>query len=121
MKAYLWINAVLYPAFALFCTVRPGPASRASGHLQLDASGRCEYLVVYGGLELGLAVAYAWLAWHPALHRLGVDFSVVLYGAIVLYRAGSAVALWPVSGTTLAVGGLEAALLAGALALRLSS
>ena len=56
MKIFLLVNAVLYFALAVLCTVRHLQTSRGSGYVQLDAAGHSEYLVIYGGLQLGLAL-----------------------------------------------------------------
>jgi hypothetical protein len=54
-KTYLWFNAVIYLAFALWCTFSKEQTSLASGYLSLNNSGWSEYWVVYGGLQLGMA------------------------------------------------------------------
>ena len=87
------------------------------GYGTLGASGRSEYLVVYGGLQLGLAVFFALLAIDLQLHRLGLLFSVCLYVPIVLYRLITVGRFWPVESTTLIVGALEVVLLVAAIVL----
>lgn len=114
---YLWTNALLYGAFALWCTLRWASTSAGIGYAQLTGGGRSEYLAVYGGLQVGMALVYAWLAWRPELHRTGVLFSLLLYVPIVLFRWTSAALLGPVSRTTVVVGVLETVLLACALLL----
>lgn len=117
VAAYLWLNAVLYALFAAWCTVRWKSTSAAVGYLALDNGGRSEYLVVYGGLQAGLAIAFALLALRPEWHRAGVLFALCLYAPIVAYRVVTALAFAPVGATTWAVAGLESVLLAGAVAL----
>lgn len=114
VAAYLWLNALVYLLFSLWCTVRPTQTAAAAGYLALDGSGRSEYLVVYGGLQLGIAAFYTLLALTPDLHRLGLLFSLAIYVAIVAYRAVTVVLYRPVGGVTLAIGAMEAALLVGA-------
>jgi hypothetical protein len=109
---YLWVNAVLYAVFGVWCLVAPGTTARNLGYEVLSASGESEYRVVYGGLQIGLAVFFAYCA--RANDRAGLVFAVALYLPIVLVRAVT-VAKWPVTSTTLAVGGLEALLLATAI------
>jgi len=117
VAAYLWLNALVYAAFSLWCTVRPAQTAAASGYLTLDASGRSEYLVVYGGLQVGIAAFYALLALTPDLHRLGLLFSLAIYTAIVGYRVVTVLLFRPVSGVTLAIGAMEIALLIAAVLL----
>lgn len=112
---YLLINAVLYLLFVLWCTFGRAQTSRASGYLSLNNDGHVEYLVIYGGLQLGLAAFYAYTAFSPQYHRIALVFSLFIYATIVIYRIGSAWAYWPVSWVTLAVAALEIALLIGAI------
>ena len=116
-KLYLSVNAVLYLALAVWCTLKHQQTSAASGYLTLNESGHSEYLVVYGGLQLGLAIFYAYLALRPEYASLGVIFSVILYAPIVLYRVITVTSHWPVNTVTLGTGGLELTLLIWALLL----
>jgi len=114
---YLYANAVLYAAFALWITISPWKTAVAIGYESLTASGRSEYLVVYGGLQLGLAAFFALLAVNESTHRLGLMFSICMYVPIVLYRLITVGRFWPVASTTLIVGALEVILLVAAIAL----
>lgn len=113
---YLWINAVIYVAFAAWCTLSPTRTATGVGYASLTSSGMSEYLVVYGGLQLGLGLFFAWCA-RRGLERTGLIFALALYVPIVVYRAASVIRQWPVASTTLAVAALELSLLASALAL----
>ena len=115
--AYLWLNAVLYVVFAVMCSLRVASTSRAIGYTQLSASGVSEYLTVYGGLQAGLAIFFAFTACRPELHRTGLLFALALYAPIVLFRWISVARQWPVERMTLGVGTLEAVLLIVAVAL----
>lgn len=114
-KYYLLINAILYLIFVLWCTFAREQTSQASGYLTKSNDGWVEYLVIYGGLQLGLAAFYAYTAFHPQYHRIALIFSLFIYTAIVIYRIGAAWAYWPVSKVTLGVAALEIALLIGAI------
>lgn len=113
-KAYLILNAVLYAGLAILCTVRFRQTSQGSGFLTLSPSGNSEYLVIYGGLQLGLAAFYALLSSRPEFFRLGLVFSILLYAPIVIYRVVTVARFWPVSAVTIAVGCLEVVLLVAA-------
>lgn len=118
--AYLWFNVVLYAVFSAWCTLRPAETARAIGYAALEGGGRSEYLVVYGGLQLGLAIAYAIFAMNPRWHRLGLLFSLAIYGPIVLFRGAT---LWvhaPVPALTWSVAALELSMLVAAAALLLT-
>ncbi len=120
MRLYLAFNAVLYAVFALWCTLSPWRTAENVGFTGLSPSGRTEYLVVYGGLQLGLAIIFGLLARGDAsLQRFGLIASVALYGPIVAYRVVAAIRFWPLSGTTLTVATLELVLLIVAVVLLL--
>lgn len=116
---YFWINALLYFLFALWCTVRKEQTSMASGFTEINNSGWSEYLVIYGGLQLGLAAFFVYLAMHSEFYKIGLNFSLFLYFPIVIYRSISIYKFWPISTTTMVIGGMEIILLIWAFALLL--
>jgi hypothetical protein len=111
MAAYLWINSLLYLLFAAWVTISPWRTAANIGFQTLSASGRSEYLVVYGGMELGFAAFFALTAFHAGHRRLGLLFALCLYAPIVMYRAITVLRYGPVSTTTLTVAALEVILL----------
>ena len=117
MALYLWLNAALYAVFSAWCALRWSSTSAALGYVQLNGSGRSEYLAVYGGLQLGLAIGFALFAMHAQHQRMGVLFALVLYAAIVPFRWASVAMLGPVERLTLMVGALETGMLLWALGL----
>lgn len=115
IRFYHYLNAALYLAFAIACTLAPAQTAQGVGYAALSASGFSEYLVVYGGMEFGFALFYLYCA--RRARRIGLVFSVCLYAPIVAWRWPSVAAHWPVSATTLATGLLEVVLLAFAIVL----
>jgi hypothetical protein len=115
--SYLYLNAVLYVVFAVWCTVAPASTARNIGYTSLSNGGHSEYLVIYGGLQLGLAVIFWLLARDASTWRLGLLISIGLYAPIVLYRVVTVVRFWPVAALTVGTGVLELSLLAAALAI----
>lgn len=113
----MYANSVLYALFAIWMTFSPEKTAAAIGYEQLSASGRSEFLVVYGGLQAGLACFFAVLGANASLHKLGLVFALCLYVPIALYRLVTVGRFWPVQGTTLAIAALEILLLAIAVAL----
>lgn len=110
---YLYLNAALYLIFAVLCSVAPSATAQGIGYTSLSSSGRSEYLVVYGGLQLGLALVFWMLARDVTLQRVGVVLALAMYVPIVVYRLSTMIAFWPVAGVTVATGCLEIALLLG--------
>lgn len=119
VAGFLYLNAVLYAVFAAWCTFKPGSTAASMGYARLEPSGRSEYLVVYGGLQLGLAAVFAYCARTGEL-RVGLLLALALYVPIVAYRLVTVARFRPVGATTRWVAGLEAALLAASVALWLA-
>ena len=115
MTLYLYLNAALYALFAVWCTVAATKTSHTIGYLALSSGGRSEYLVIYGGLQFGLAAIFYLCARDSAFLKLGIAIALALYVPIVLYRAVTIARFWPVAGATLATGALETVLLVWAI------
>jgi len=117
---YLGFNALLYAVVGAWCTFAADRTARALGYASLDRAGQSEYLVIYGGLQLGLALAFALFAWNESFHRAGLLFALCLYGGIVVFRAATLWMYGPVPALTWAIAALELLLLLGAGALWLT-
>lgn len=115
---YLWINAALYGALGLLCLARPTASARAIG-FELDrAQGLSEFITVYGGLQLGLAMGFGLAAARTEWHAAALVASIALYTPLVLARVGSLVLTqWKVPALTLGIAALEVSLLAAAVAI----
>lgn len=111
MKAYLLVNSALYALFAVWCTLKATNTATNLGYVTLNNSGRSEYLVIYGGLQVGLAVLFFLLARDAAYHKLGMLISLGIYAPLVIYRWLTIWKFSPVSSMTLYVGALETVLL----------
>ena len=116
LNAYLYLNAFLYAFLAIWCTVFPAETSAAVGFQTLTRSGQSEYLVIYGGLQLGMAFLFAYFAWSRQ-PRNGLVVALAFYVPIVVYRAITLVAFWPVEPTTLLLAVLEWGMLIAAAVL----
>ena len=111
---YLYVNAGLYLIFAVWMTLSPWKTAAAVGYDSLAANGRSEFLVIYGGLQLGLAIFFAFIAMNSTYHRIGLVFSLCLYAPIVIYRIITVIRFHAMQGSTLAIGALEIGLLCAA-------
>lgn len=86
IEIYLWINAVLYAAFAIWCMMKPTTTATFSGISLLNSSGRSEYFALYVGLQGAWAVMYVICALNPDLYYAGIFYSVFLYVGVVVGR-----------------------------------
>lgn len=117
---YLWINAVLYAVFALWCTFARERTAQSVGYLTRSNGGNCEYLTVYGGLQWGMAVMFGTLAAHRAPESLSLSIALGLYIPIVVYRWIAVMRFAPVGGLVKGVAAMETLLLIAAAALWLA-
>ena len=107
---YLYANAALYLLFAIVCTLKYTDTAQSLGYTQLANAGRSEYLVIYGGLQAGLAVFFALAARDPSWRSAGLALALSLYVPIVLYR-WITIARFAPGGLTMGVAALETVLL----------
>ena len=113
-QVYLYGNSALYALLAVWSTTASRGAATRLGYLALSDRGRAEFLVVYGGLQIGLAVLFFLLARNTSDLALGLRIALGLYAPIVLYRTVTGWMNRPLSGSALGTIGLEALLLATA-------
>ncbi|MGZ3883906.1 MAG: hypothetical protein ACXVPD_06885, partial [Bacteroidia bacterium] len=59
IRFYLYANSFFYLLFAVLCLFNPVGTAENLGLGFLNGSGKTEYLAVYTGLELGMAVFLA--------------------------------------------------------------
>lgn len=120
---YLWINAIAYFGFALWCTIAPQATASAIGFTFSNSSARSEYITVYGGLEAAMAVFFLLGALREDLRWPALVFAVCLYSGLVLFRLGTLITLSGLSRMIFVLFAMEMALaVAGwALLLRKSS
>ena len=79
---YLYFNAAVYGMFAVWCSIAPRTTSMSVGYLELSPSGMSEYLVVYGGLEYGIAFFFAYCA------RAGQIRTGLIFAHIAVFADG---------------------------------
>jgi len=91
-RIYLTIVGLMYIALAVWCTFQPEKTSGKVGFELVGGSGRSEFMTVYGGLELGLGLAFllpllrAELTSPLLLTCLIVHLSLVTFRTLSLYR-----------------------------------
>jgi hypothetical protein len=113
-SAYLYLNAAIYLLLAGWCALAPARTAAAVGYASLTRSGQVEYLTIYGGLQLGLAILFAWFAWSQQM-RTGLVLALALYAPIVLFRSIGLLRWWPVETATLVLAVVEWLMLLAAL------
>lgn len=85
-KTYLVAAALIYAALAIWCSVQPNITSAKVGFSLEGDTGRSEFLTVYGGLEMGLALILLACVVRPEFTIAGVVGCVIIHGSLVLFR-----------------------------------
>lgn len=90
-KIYLTLVGILYVLLAIWCSTSPSETSAKVGFSLNGASGKSEFVTVYGGLELGLGLLFLlpWLA--PDSLKTALAACVIIHGCLVVFRT---VSLW---------------------------
>lgn len=117
LAAYLWLNAVMYLALGVWCTVLPDRTAAAIGFTFAKAAARSEYITVYGGLEVGLGVFFLLSVLNPVWREAGLLLGLCLYGGLVIWRAYTFLTIEGVTGFPRVAFVLEGALFLAAIAL----
>ncbi len=87
-KVFLGIVGGAYLVLAAWCMVAPATTAQAVGFELQPGSGQSEYLVVYGGLQLGLGCFFIWpVFWRPEAIPVAIVASFFIHAAIVLLRS----------------------------------
>ncbi len=90
-KIYLTVVGLLYAYLAIWCSVSPEETSQKVGFQRIEDTGRSEFLTVYGGLEMGLALAFL-LPWVNSQYATAILWCCTLvHGCLVLFRG---ISLW---------------------------
>ncbi len=88
-RVFLFAVSILYIGLGVWCAVAPATTSAKVGFERIGEGGRSEFLTVYGGLEVGIGLALALLAWRNETVVYGLLTCVVIHGAIVAFRSVS--------------------------------
>lgn len=85
-KIFLAVVALLYLALALWCSIDPKTTSEKIGFQLQPGSGQSEFVTVYGGLELGMALIFLMpLVWNEST-RFALIGCLLIHGSLVLFR-----------------------------------
>src|SRR5262245_43481879 len=96
IRIYFLANAAINGLIGVACMLNPERLARAVGYYTMDNSGSSDFLVVYAGLELGLAAFFALLALDEGREEPGLLFSLCLYAGLALFRIPSLFLYHPV-------------------------
>ncbi len=89
VKAFLGLVGLLYVFLSLYCTFLPKRAAEIVHLAPRGPGGQSEFMTVYGGLEMGMALIFLapWL--NPAYTKSSLLACLMIHGCLVLFRLGS--------------------------------
>lgn len=116
-KIYLTILALLYLVLAIWCIALPGKTSQAVGFTLTPGNGQSEYLVIYGGLQLALALIFLLPYLQPNTTPTILLIAIIIHASIVIFRAISLLRFEPIQNTTLVLAAVEWVILIPAIIL----
>lgn len=99
-RLFLAVVGLLYAGLAAWCAVAPATTSETVGLELKGGSGRSEFLTVYGGLELGLALVFLLPAVLNRHTREAVLACLIIHACLVATRSVSFVLFEGISTST---------------------
>ena len=99
-KIYLAVVGAAYLLLAVWCAVKPSQTSRSVGFDLLPGSGQSEYLVVYGGLQLGLGLFFLMPFLEPDSLKHCLLACIMIHVVLVVFRSLSFVLYTGIQTTT---------------------
>jgi hypothetical protein len=85
-KIFLALVGVLYAGLAVWCSVAPGVTSEKVGFALKPGSGQSEFLVIYGGLELALAMIFFLPLFRNDFLGSSLLACVIVHASLVAFR-----------------------------------
>ena len=106
VRIYLIAVAVLYMGLALWCTIQPDVTSKKVGFQLTGGSGKSEFITVYGGLELAMALLLIAGVFRAEWLSASLFACVVMHACLVLFRTYTLIRISDIDGFTyrLAIG-----------------
>ena len=105
-RIYLTLVGLLYAGLALWCSIDPQTTSKKVGLSRIGGSGNSEFLTVYGGLEMGLALVLLMPWFNRDFTMASLWACVLIHGCLVVFRTVGYFLFNDISGMThrLAIG-----------------
>ena len=107
-RIFLAVVGSVYLALAIWCSVAPERTAKAVGFELTGGSGRSEFLVVYGGLELALGIAFLIPLIRKKMDpRPALQLCTLVHGCLVAFRSLSFALFDDIGSTTYSLAASE--------------
>lgn len=88
-KLFLTFIGLMYVGLSVWCAAKPAAASAKVGLMRSAGQGESEFLVIYGGLELGLAIVFLLPWFKPDTLPTILLICLIIHGCLVMFRLAS--------------------------------
>ena len=88
-KIFLAITGALYLILAAWCSIAPATTSDKVGFELKPGSGQSEFLVIYGGLEVAMAIIFLLPFFRAEYLHSSLLACVVIHACLVAFRTVS--------------------------------
>jgi hypothetical protein len=88
-RIFLATVGIVYLYLAAWCSLKPAATSQLVGFDLKPGSGQSEFLVIYGGLEFGLALLFLWPFLRPKQLETSLQICLIVHASLVLFRSAS--------------------------------
>lgn len=88
-RVFLTLIGVIYVYLAAWCSLMPSQTSQLVGFDLKPGSGQSEFLVIYGGLELGMALIFLMPLIRPQRTESSLSACLVIHACLVAFRSAS--------------------------------
>ena len=88
-RIFLAVVGLTYIYLAAWCSLQPAQTSQLVGFDLKAGSGQSEFLVIYGGLELALALLFLRPFVQPKQLQASLQSCLIIHACLVLFRSAS--------------------------------
>ncbi len=105
-KIFLMLVGATYLGLAAWCSLAPKTTSTKVGFELKGGTGQSEFLVVYGGLEFGMALVFFLPLWRSEMTGFALLSCLLIHASLVVFRTVSFFLFTDIQPTTyrLAIG-----------------
>ena len=88
-RTFLTLIGIVYLYLAVWCSLMPERTSRLVGFDLIPGSGQSEFLVIYGGLELAMALIFLLPLLRPRQLESSLLSCLIIHACLVFFRSVS--------------------------------
>ncbi len=99
-RIFLAIVGALYVFLAGWCAVQPVKTAKSIGYDLVGGGGLSEYVTVYGGIQLALALIFLWPLYRVEDTNAALAVCLVVHASLVVFRTAGFFMFGDIPSTT---------------------